>query len=182
MKVAIGLAAQRQNPLIAKYQREAHEAVIIDQACTIYQPNQGPFHGMISFGRPEVAATLKFGIHSAVGGFHDMPNPGDLLCGALAACLDSTIRIIADRLRIKLDHLAVEVRGEVDVRGTLLVDKSVPVGFQCMHCLVKIKLAHHLAESSAHRLLTAAEHSCVNLQSLLGGVQWTNQLSLENGH
>ncbi len=180
MKVAMSLATQRQNPLIAMYRQEAQEALIIDQAHTIYQPDLGPFHGMICFGRPEIAATLKFGIHSAVGGFHDMPNPGDLLCGALAACLDSTIRIIADRLGIELDHLLVKVRGEVDVRGTLLVDKSVPVGFQSMHCQVTIKPADHVGESSTRRLLAAAEHSCVNLQSLLGGVRWINQLSLEN--
>lgn len=32
-------------------------------------------------------APLQFGIHRAIGGFHDYPNPGDLLNAALAACL-----------------------------------------------------------------------------------------------
>lgn len=74
----------------------------------------------------------SFGIHRAVGGYHDAPNPGDILCAALASCLDSTIRIIADRLGITLTSLEVDVTAEVDVRGTLVVNRDIPVGFQAM--------------------------------------------------
>jgi uncharacterized OsmC-like protein len=53
-----------------------------------------------------------------------------MLCAALAACLDSTIRIIADHLDVTLSSLEVGVTAEVDVRGTLLMDRKVPGGFQ----------------------------------------------------
>lgn len=61
---------------------------------------------------------------------HDAPNPGDMLCGALAACMDSTIRKVADHLGVTLTSLEVKVAAEVDVRGCLAVDRKVPVGFQ----------------------------------------------------
>ncbi len=48
--------------------------------------------------------------------------------------MDSTAHIIADRLGITLTLLEVEVTAEVDVRGTLLVDRNVPVDFQTMRC------------------------------------------------
>jgi hypothetical protein len=38
-----------------------------------------------------------FGTHTAVGGESDYPVPGELLCAAVASCLDSTIRTIANR-------------------------------------------------------------------------------------
>lgn len=76
-----------------------------------------------------------------MGGDHDLPNPGDLLSAALAACLDSTIRIIADRNGVVLDHLVVDVRSEVDVRGTHMVDTSVPVGFQGITCDIRARAA-----------------------------------------
>jgi uncharacterized OsmC-like protein len=70
------------------------------------------------------------GIHHAVGGYHDAPNPGDLLCAALASCLDSTLRIIAARLGVRLVALEVDVTADVDVRGTLMLDRAVPVGLR----------------------------------------------------
>jgi uncharacterized OsmC-like protein len=72
-----------------------------------------PFHGSVTVGdsltRPE------FGIHRAVGGDHDLPNPGDMLCAAPAACLDSTVRMIAARLGMGLRRLEVDVRAIADV-------------------------------------------------------------------
>jgi uncharacterized OsmC-like protein len=101
---------------------------------------------------------------------HDAPNPGDLLCAALATCLESTIHMIADRLGMRLDALEVDVTASVNVRGTLVVDKAVPVGFQQMRCRVSLKPAPGTDPRLVERLMAAAEHSCVNLQTLRNGV------------
>jgi uncharacterized OsmC-like protein len=71
----------------------------------------------------------------AVGGPHDAPTPGDMLCAALAACQDSSIRMVANLYSIELKFLQVCVEADVDVRGTLAVDENVPVVFQSMRCL-----------------------------------------------
>jgi uncharacterized OsmC-like protein len=160
----------RQDPLRARYKETAEEAWITDRGKTTAGVETDPFHGYVVPGSKDYGIVWPFGIHAAVGGYHDGPNPGDLLCVALAACLDSTIRIIADRLQITLTSLEVDVTANVDVRGTLVVDRQVPVGFQKMQCRVAIQAAPGTDSKMVEKLLAAAEHSCVNLQTLRSGV------------
>ena len=160
----------RQEPLRARYKEAAEEAWITDRGRTTAGVKTDPFHGYVVPGSKDYGVVWPFGVHSAVGGYHDGPNPGDLLCVALAACLDSTIRIVADRLHVTLTSLEVEVSAGVDVRGTLLVDRQVPVGFQKMHCQVAIRAAPGTDPKTLEKLWAAAEHSCVVLQTLRSGV------------
>jgi uncharacterized OsmC-like protein len=101
---------------------------------------------------------------------HDRPNPGDLLCLSLAVCMDSVIRMIADRHGVVIEHLEVDVTGDVDVRGTLWVTRAVRVGFQRMRCRISLRTADGTDPDLVKRLLTAAEYSCVNLDTLKNGV------------
>src|SRR5215471_1390406 len=125
------LVQRRQNPLRERYCSAPAEAWISDGAQTISACGGDAFHGVVV---PDNGgdAPVQFGIHRAIGGFHDYPNPGDLLSAALAACFDSTLRMIADHLGIRLKSLDVEVTADCDVRGCLQVDSAVPVGFQHM--------------------------------------------------
>jgi uncharacterized OsmC-like protein len=109
---------------------------------------------------------MPVGIHTAVGGECDYPNPGDILCGAIAACLDSTIRVVANRVGVRLKELSVEVNGMVDVRGTLRVDRKVPVGFQKFEIDVSIKAAGLVPKMILNKIVKGAESSCVVLQTL----------------
>src|SRR5262245_33674536 len=128
-----GLVQQRQTPLRQRYRSVPADAWIVDSAQTIDACGEDPFHGTVVPANG-AGAPWRFGIHRAVGGFHDLPNPGDILSAALAACFDSTLRILAERLGIGLQSLEVTVEAECDVRGCLHVERSVPVGFQRMRC------------------------------------------------
>ena len=110
--------------------------------------------------------TYAVGVHRAVGGQSDFPVPGDILCAALAACLDSTIRIIANRLGVTLTKLEVTVEAEVDVHGTLRFDDKVPVGFQNIRLDVALDTEKPVQEALLDAMLNAAEHSCVIIQTL----------------
>ena len=167
----------RQDPLCERYKEAPEEAVITDRARTTGGVDTDPFHGYVVMGYQDHGAVLPFGIHRAVGGYSDAPNPGDMLCAALAACLDSTIRIIANRLGITLTSLEVEVTADVDVRGTLLVVRNVPVGFQAIGCHVNVQAKEGTDSKLMERLLAAAEHSCVNLQTMLSGVSIETSVS-----
>jgi len=161
---------QRQDPLRKRYQVAPAEASITDRARTTGGVDSDPFHGRVRAGSKDHGSAWPFGIHPAVGGFGDAPNPGDVLCAALAACLDSTLRMIAERLGIALTSLEVEVTAEVDVRGTLLVDKDVPVGFQAMTCRVDVQAVPGTDPRLLKKLIAASENSCVVLQTLRSGV------------
>jgi len=113
----------------------------------------------------------SFGIHRAVGGYHDAPNPGDILSAALAACLYSTTRMVADRVGIPLPALEVSASAEVDVRGTLMVDRTVPVAFQRMRCVVRGEVPSGVSAEQLKLLSQTAEHCCVVLQTLTPGVE-----------
>jgi uncharacterized OsmC-like protein len=160
----------RQDPLRERYENAPDEAAITDRARTTGGTDTDAFHGHVVPGSEDHGVTWDFGIHRAVGGHHDAPNPGDVLCAALGVCLDSTIRMIAERLGVTLTSLEVDVTADVDVRGTLLVDRSVPVGFQGMQCHVDIDAADGTDPKLMKKLLAAAEHSCVVLQTLRSGV------------
>src|SRR5215510_1322810 len=163
------LVQQRQQPLRERYRSAPAEAWITDGAQTISACGEDAFHGVVVPANG-ADAPVPFGIHRAVGGFHDYPNPGDLLAAALAACFDSTLRMIADHLGIRLETLEVEVEAECDVRGCLLVERTVRVGFQRMRCGVRLQTKDPVDEETIKMLLGAAEHSCVVMQTLRNGV------------
>ena len=88
----------RQDPLRKHYKETPEDARITDRAITTGGTETDPFHGKVVPGTEDYGVVWPFGIHRAIGGYHDLPNPGDMLSAALATCLDSTIRIIAGTL------------------------------------------------------------------------------------
>jgi uncharacterized OsmC-like protein len=168
-KTATSIVKQRQDPLRARYRSVPSEALITHHARTIDGRGADPFHGAVILGEG-FGAQWRFGVHRAVGGDHDLPTPEDMLCAALASCLDATVRMIADRLDIPIQALEVAVSAEADVRGELIVDPSVPVGFHRICCCLGLRPAADVHPERLQLLLAATEHSCAVLQTLRKGV------------
>jgi uncharacterized OsmC-like protein len=171
----VSIVQQRQHPLRDHYRSAPADAWISDGAQTISACGGDPFHGVVVPANG-ADSPVQFGIHRAVGGFHDNPNPGDLLCAAVAACFDSTLRMIADHRGIRLESLEVKVTAECDVRGCLQVEAAVPVGFQSMRCGVRLQTVDHVDDDTIKMLLAAAERSCVVMQTLRSGVAVQTQV------
>lgn len=72
-------------------------------------------------------------------------------------------------MHIELLELEVQVEARVDVRGTVLVDRAVPVGFQKIDIVVRIDAADAVEPRKTDILLKAAEQSCVDIQTLRNG-------------
>ena len=164
-----GLVRARHERLRERYREVSEDAWIFDGARTVYNHDDDPFHGVVRVGEHDVGE-MRFGIHRALGGDHDLPNPGDILCAALAACLDATLRMIADRLAVPIGFLEVSVTGELDARGPLRLEPSVPAGFQAMTCRVTLEPVGDVAEPQVAMLIAAAEQCCVVLNTLRNGV------------
>lgn len=159
---------QRQDPLRERYRATPDLALITDHAKAA-SSGADPFHGSVTAGEGQ-GGSWAFGIHRAIGGDHDLPNPGDILCASLAACLDSTLRLIAARLGIALESLEVEVSALADVRGCLMVDPAVPAGFQKIEVDVRIQAGGDTDPARIGMLTSAAEKCCVVLQTLRSDV------------
>ncbi len=93
------LAPTRQKPLQQHYRKDPDAAWIRDEARAVVGAGADSFHGEIEPAN-NAGKRWSFGIHQAVGGYHDGLNPGDLL----AACLHSTTRMIAQWLGERLNH------------------------------------------------------------------------------
>ncbi|MEX0604493.1 MAG: OsmC family protein [Marinobacter sp.] len=164
------LVPARQKPLQQRYRKEPDAAWIRDEARAVIGGSADPFHSEIEPGH-NAGKRWSLGIHEVVGGYHDAPNPGDLLSASLAACLHSTTRMIAQWLDIELADIEVVVGAECDVRGSLMVDQSVPVAFQRMDCNVWLQTSIHTDEKKLKSLMEYAEACCVVMKTLRGGVK-----------
>jgi len=128
-----------------------------------------PLHGTV-VPRDHEGIAWDFGLDAKVGGYDDLPNPGHLLCAALGACLDSTIRMMADLLHIDLIRLQVDVVGEVDVRGCLALDDAVRPGFDHIDCSIEAEAAAGTDPRRTQAMLVQAQRLCVTLDTLRAGV------------
>ena len=157
----------RQMPLRARYQHAPEAAQVFDHArtCDEQIPAHHPLHGHVVCGEG-IPLDIPVSVHHAVGGESDFPCPGELLAAALASCLDTAIRLVANIKGIELTHLKVHVSLGADVRGALMTGDNVPVGFQSGHMKVDIQATDDLPEAHLSALVAAAERSCVILQTL----------------
>src|SRR5258707_14082115 len=69
------------------------------------------------------------GLHPATGGSGMELCSGDMLLEALVACAGVTLKAVSTALDIPLKSGHVSAEGDLDFRGTLVVDKTAPVGF-----------------------------------------------------
>lgn len=156
---------QAQAPLRQLYKHSPSLALVVDHATTGGVDPNDPLHTRVE-PMDGCGVVVPIGVHRALGGTHDAPTPGDLLCAALAACQDSSIRMIANLMEIELTTLQVKVKASVDVRGALAMDKTVPVGFQSMTCEVFLQVKAGTPAELIERLKTSALRCCVVRQTL----------------
>lgn len=161
--------ARRQAPLRAHYAHDRSAAITVKRVRTVKTPATDALHGtVIPVGYPDVR--WDYGTDAKVGGLDDLPNSGHILVAALAACMDNTLRMLADLLGVGIEHLEVEVRGDVDVRGCLAMEETVRPGFRQLACTVHLE-PDPLADPKRVAILTAqAERLCVTLDTLRHGV------------
>lgn len=154
-----------QKPLRASYTHTPERATVTDHARTGGQPASDPFHTRVE-PMDGCGVVVPIGTHAALGGPHDAPTPGDMLCAALAACQDSAFRMVANLLGIELTQLEVQVTAKVDVRGAMAMDPAVPVGFQAINCEVVFSAKDGTPADLLEKLKFAAERCCVVQQTL----------------
>jgi uncharacterized OsmC-like protein len=155
-----------QRPLKQRYREEPGQAVILSAArCTMERA-----------GDPRVCRVeagpmrLRVGAHEGVGGSGADPCSGDVLVAALAACQQITLQMVAAAMGIALESCEVTVKGELDLRGTLGVDRDVPVGYRDFHCEIRASAPQATPEQRA-RLIELGRRFCVVHDTLAHGAR-----------
>ena len=114
---------EAQKPLKERYRAEPDAARITLTARG--SETAGASACSVDLGRAVVAAQA----HAGVGGDGTAPCSGDLLLGALAACAQVTCQMVAAASGIETTRIEVSASGELDLRGTLGIDREASVGF-----------------------------------------------------
>ena len=104
------------------------------------------------------------GLHPAAGGTGLELCSGDMLLEALVACAGVTLKAVATSMGITLRSGRLTAEGDLDFRGTLGVDKSVPVGFTDIR--LRFELDTDAPPEQLQTLLKLTERYCVILQTL----------------
>jgi uncharacterized OsmC-like protein len=124
-----------------------------------------------SFAEPGVTATIdtftgpvRAGLHRATGGDGSDACSGDILLEALLACTGVTLRSVATAMGLTISSAALSADGSFDARGTLGLDRTVPVGVTDV--TVTVVLDTDADDDQLARLATLTERYCVVGRSL----------------
>ena len=109
-------------------------------------------------------ALVEAGLHPATGGSGMEACSGDMLLEALVACAGVTLRAVATSIGVEIRGGTVMAEAVLDVRGTLAVDKTAPVGFE--HIDLRFDLDTDADGEQLATLLKLTERYCVIYQTL----------------
>lgn len=166
-----------QTPLRERYQAEPAAAQLELHVTNSASDLSDPLHCAVAV--PSADVTLRSGAHPLVGGAGDVACSGDLLLAALAACQETTLRMVAANMAIDLVSVDVDVTGDWDARGTLAF-KDAPIGITRIRCRTRVVVAGDERGERAERLLRSAEKYCVVLNTLRSGVPVESTFALES--
>lgn len=155
-----------QRELRTLYKSKPASALVCDEAFTCGTDLTDPFHSKVHVMK-DGSVAIPFGVHSGVGGPYDAPCPGDLLSAALAACQESSIRLVANLMGIELTRLEVRVKATADLRGAMGIESDVPVAFQSITCDVHLRVREGTPPEMLDKLRVAAQRCCVVGQTLM---------------
>ena len=104
------------------------------------------------------------GLHPATGGSGELACSADMLLEAVAACAGVTLRAVATASGVTIRNARVIAEGTWDARGTLGVDRSVPVGLTDI--ALRFEIDSDADPAKLERMIQTTERYCVILQTL----------------
>jgi uncharacterized OsmC-like protein len=149
-----------QRPLKAGY-REDPDTARITLTAKGGQGDSGVASCSVDLGRAIYAAQA----HVGVGGAGTAACSGDLLLGALAACAQLTCQMVATAMGLDVRSVEVTVDGDLDLRGTLGLDREVGAGFDALRLRFAVDAPEATDEELAS-LFEKTERYCTVLQTL----------------
>lgn len=147
-----------QAPLKQRYREEPSSALVVARAEGVLDPNE-----IVCTVRTP-GGEVKAGLHPAGGGTGELACSADMLLDALVACAGVTLRAVATAMGVTIRTGRIVAEGVWDARGTLGVDRAVPVG------LTEVTLRFEVDSDAdivrLERMIQTTERYCVILQTL----------------
>lgn len=113
---------------------------------------------------PSWHGDTKAGLHPATGGSGELACSADILLEAVVACAGVTLRAVATAMGVTIREGRVIAEGVWDARGTLGIDRSVPVGLTDI--TLRFEVDSDADAAKLDRMIQTTERYCVILQTL----------------
>jgi uncharacterized OsmC-like protein len=113
---------------------------------------------------PSWHGDVRAGLHQATGGSGEQACSADMLLEALVACAGVTLRAVATASGVTIRSGRVIAEGTWDARGTLGIDRSVPVGLGDI--ALRFEIDSDADPAKLERMIQTTERYCVILQTL----------------
>ncbi|HWL07673.1 MAG TPA: OsmC family protein [Planctomicrobium sp.] len=104
------------------------------------------------------------GMHSLTGGDGQFACAAEMLLHAVAGCAGVTFAAVATAMDVPIESAKLTVEGDLDFRGTLGVNRSVPVGFTAVR--IQFEIQSTVDDVKLTKLVELAERYCVVAQTL----------------
>jgi uncharacterized OsmC-like protein len=160
-----------QRPLKAGY-REDPSTARITLTAQGGEGEDGVASCSVDLGRAIYAAQA----HVGVGGAGTAACSGDLLLGALAACAQLTCQMVASAMGIEARRIETVVEGDLDLRGTLGIEREVGAGFSAIRVRFEVD-APGASEEDLEALHRKTERYCTVFQTLATSPELSTELS-----
>jgi uncharacterized OsmC-like protein len=147
-----------QAPLKQRYRDAPETARVTARAEATLDPSA------VTCSIPAWHHTVTAGLHPATGGDGALACSADMLLEALVACAGVTLRAVATAMGVPLRSGKVIAEGVWDARGTLGIDRAVPVGLTDVTLRFEIDAEADAAKLA--RLIETTERYCVIYQTL----------------
>ena len=151
-----------QRPLKEQYRSDPSSSRITLTARGGEAADAMPTSCSVDLGR----ALYEAQAHPGVGGPGTGACSGDLLLGALAACAQLTCQMVATAMGLDARRIEVVVEGDLDLRGTLGIDREVSAGFDAIRLRFEIDAPGASAED-IDGLMARTERYCTVAQTLM---------------
>ena len=113
---------------------------------------------------PSWGGETRAGLHPATGGTGELACSADMLLEAVVACAGVTLRAVATASGVTIRSGRVIAEGVWDARGTLGIDRNVPVGLTDI--ALRFEIDSDADPAKLERMIQTTERYCVILQTL----------------
>jgi uncharacterized OsmC-like protein len=146
-----------QTPFKSRYREDPDAAVITLKS-------RGTIGEDVTCSVETGRALVEAGLHPSTGGSGLHACSGDMLLDALVACAGVTLNAVATALELDVHDARISAEGDLDVKGTLGIDKQSPVGFRDIR--LSFDIDGDLSDEQLATLIGLTERFCVVYQTL----------------
>ena len=141
---------------------------------SVESTNQGGFHTKVLMRDHSIDSDQPFGFD----GKNQGPKPSELILAALAACQETTYRIYAEDMGIKIEKIGVKLTGKQDLRGFMALDSEIPAGFTKIEG--EVRIVSKATKEELNKLQILVDKHCPVLDDLIRQVPIKIQVNKVN--